>query len=289
LKADGPSTWNIPELGVPGKVLCMSRRDWWTGREEADDLLQELDGLQRFTRAVRHGFWMPLVLLGLLMIGATPLYLSPSSQTPLGVSGGVVFKVRAGASSSGYLPLCHAVHGVVTMPCKPIIAGSRYFPSGVTTSSPRAIAIYWLIALPLAYVVVAAWAHRRAFRRGVATSMLSYAVTGVALVALLVLAGVLTGAWSRADEVSSIGNRGLGALFVVALGLLVLAYRERSSAMWAFSIVFLGYVVLINLYDLDNLTARLGLTVGPEIAVFLAGVFTFLAGVTFAVRQEQVT
>jgi len=58
--------------------------------------------------------------------------------------------------------------------------------------------------------------------------------------------------------------------------------------MWAFSVVFLGYVILINLYDLDNLAARLGLSVGPELGVFLGGVFTFLAGVVFAARQQPV-
>jgi hypothetical protein len=148
------------------------------------------------------------------------------------------------------------------------------------------VAIYWLIALPLAYVIVAVWAHRRALRRGVATSMVAYALTGVALVALLVLAEVQTGAWSPAARLSSIGSRGLAALFVIALGLLVLAFRERSWELAAFSVVFVGYVVLINLYDLDNLTARLGLSVGPEIGVFLGGVFTLLAGVVFAVRQQ---
>ena len=166
------------------------------------------------------------------------------------------------------------MHGVVSTPCAPAATGAPFFPSGITTASPRAIAIYWLIALPLAYVIVAAWAYRRSLRRGVATSMLAYAVTGVALVALLALAGVLNGAWSSADQLSSIGNRGLDALFVIALGLLVLAYRERSRTMWAFSVVFLGYVILINLYDLDNLAARLGLSVGPELGVFLGGVFT---------------
>ena len=118
--------------------------------------------------------------------------------------------------------------------------------------------------------------------------MLAYAATGIALVALLVLTGVLTGTWSGAGQLSGIGSRGLAALFVIALGLLVLAYRERSWEMWAFSVVFLGYVVLINLYDLDNLTARLGLSVGPEVGVFLGGVFTLLAGVVFAVRQQPV-
>jgi hypothetical protein len=264
----------------------MSRPEWWTGRE-VGDLLQELDRLRRFTRAVRHGFWMPLVLLGLLMIGATPLYFSPSNQ-PLPGGRSIVFKARVGAPRPGYLPICHVVHGVVSLPCTPATSGAPYFPSGITTTSPRAIAIYWLIALPLAYVIVAVWAYRRALRRGVATSMVAYAVAGGALVALLVLAGILNGTWDSAGQLTSIGSRGLAPLFVVALGLLVLAYRERSRAMWAFSAVFLGYVIVINLYDIDNLTARLGLTVGPEVGVFLGGVFTLLAGVVFAVRQQPV-
>jgi hypothetical protein len=266
----------------------MARREFWTRREEVDDLLHELDRLRRFTRAVRHGFWLPLVLLGLLMIGATPLYFSPSSKAVLGAPGRVVFKPRLGAIRAGYIPPCHVAHGVVLTPCTPTsgTAGATYFPSGVTTASPRAIALYWLVALPLAYVIMAVWAHRRAIRRGVATSMLVYALTGVGLVALTVLSGLLTGAWFTAAQLSSIGSRGLIALFVIALGLLVLAYRERSRAMWAISLVFLGYVILINLYDLDNLAVRFGIGVGPEIGVFIGGVFTLLAGAVFAAKPE---
>jgi hypothetical protein len=129
------------------------------------------------------------------------------------------------------------------------------------------------------------WAHRRALTRGVATPMLAYAATGVALVALLVLAALFTGAWSSADDLSSIGSRGLAALFIIALGLLVLAYRERSWGMWAFSAAFLGYVTLINLYDLDNFTRALGINVGPEVGVFLGGVFAVMVGALFAARQ----
>jgi hypothetical protein len=269
-------------------MLWMARREFWTRREEVDELLHELDRLRRFTRAVRHGFWLPLVLLGLLMIGATPLYFSPSSQALLGAPGRVVFKARLGASHSGYVPPCHVVHGVVYTPCTATnaTAGATYFPSGVSTASPRAIAVYWLIALPLAYVILAVWAHRRAIRRGVATSMLVYALTGIVLVALMVVSGLLTGAWPTAARLSSIGNRGLLALLVIALGLLVLAYRERSRAMWAISLVFLGYVILINLYDLDNFIARFGISVGPEVGVFIGGVFTLLAGAVFAAKPK---
>jgi hypothetical protein len=266
----------------------MARREVWTRREEVGELLHELDRLRRFTRAVRHGFWLPLVLLGLLMIGATPLYFRPSSKALVGAPGRVVFKPRLGAIRADYIPPCHVVHGVVFTPCTPtsVPAGAPYFPSGLTTASPRAIAVYWLIALPLAYVIVAVWAHRRAIRRGVATSMLVYALTGIVLVALTVFAGLLTGAWPTAARASSVGSRGLIALFVISLGLLVLAYRERSRAMWAISVVFLGYVILINLYDLDNLAARFGLGVGPEIGVFIGGVFTLLAGAVCAAKPD---
>jgi hypothetical protein len=265
----------------------MASPESWTRREELGELLDELDRLRRFTRAVRHGYWLPLVLLGLLMIGATPLYFRPSSQAVLGASR-VVFKPRPGASGSGFVPPCHVVNGVVFTPCKSatITAGATYFPSGVTTTSPRAIAVYWLIALPLAYVVVAVWAHRRAIRRGVSTPMLAYALTGVVLVVLLVLSGLLAGAWTSAGRLSSIGSRGLTALFVIALGLLVLAYRERSGTMWAISGVFLGYSILINLYDLNNFIIRFGIDVGPEIGVFIGGVFILLAGLAFAAKPE---
>src|SRR2546422_996668 len=50
--------------------------------------------------------------------------------------------------------------------------------------------------------------------------------------------------------------RGLTPLLPVAVGVGVLAWTERSRALGAFAIGFLGLAILVNLYDLENLFSR---------------------------------
>ena len=82
-------------------------------------------------------------------------------------------------------------------------------------SSPAIV--YWPVALVLAYVAIAAFSLRRARARGVGTRVLPYVVVGI------VLAVVVTA--------SAIG-----------LALLVLAWVERSLALFA---VTVGYLVIV--------------------------------------------
>lgn len=271
-----------------------------------------VEHLKQRTRLARQAFWFPLVLLGLVVIASTPLYFQPSEQAQLGLPSNVVFKARPasvplaparpGHSSQrvhGHwygLPACTPVHGVVYFPCESSahpVAGFSYFPGGYNVESPRAIALYWLIALPLSSLLIGWWYRRRARLRGVATSPAAYVVANLVLVALLVLAS--PGAVHllhlprglAVPFVADLGLRGLTTLFTVGLGLLVLAYKERSRALGEFAVSFLALALLVNLYDLENFTNRLGIHVGPEVGAFVPGLYLALGGLGFAVTRRR--
>ncbi len=281
-------------------------------RSELQGWVGTVEYLRQRTRLARQAFWFPLVLLGLVVIGSTPLYFQPSEQAQLGLASNTVFKawpasmplpaVRPGHAAqlvhghSYGLPACTAVHGIVYFPCvgsgRPV-AGFSYFPGGYNVESPRAIALYWLVALPLSYLLIGWWYRRRARLRGVATSPVAYVVTSLVLVALLVVAspGVVhllhLPRALAVPFVADLGLRGLTTLFTVGLGLVVLAYKERSRALGEFAISFLALALLVNLYDLENFTYRLGIHVGPEVGAFVPGLYLAVGGIGFSAARRR--
>jgi hypothetical protein len=112
--------------------------------------------------------------------------------------------------------------------------------------------VYWPVALVLAYVVIAAFSVHRARARGVGTRVLPYVVVGI-VVAILV-----TGAASWAahhptlagfdifglhvDQSSALLHRLAGPAAAIGLALLVLAWVERSVALF---VVTVGYLVIV--------------------------------------------
>jgi hypothetical protein len=200
------------------------------------------------------------------------------------------------------VPNCVVVHHVVYEPCQSVAEPSSFrFFGGVNTSSPHAITLYWLIALPLAYLCCGLWYWIRGRRRGVATSPLPFIAAGVLLLGLLVLLspGLDSGHFlvRLLRSIPILGNfdgvNGLGALLTVALGLFVLSYRERSRALAWFATLFLGVAILTNFYDLQNILYRFGLNPGarlsPAVGVCFAGLVLTLGGTAFAaVRRRTV-
>jgi hypothetical protein len=277
--------------------------------------VDEVQGLRDRTRTIRQAFWFPLVLLGIVIVASTPLYLQPSPAASLGLPSGVIFKTRPASrplppalpgqatqvinGRSYELPTCTATHGIVYTPCggNSLVAreGVDYFPGGVFTTSPRAIAIYWLISLPIAYLLIGWWYFSRGRRKGVTTSPLSYVLVGIGLLALLVLTSARMSellhlpAWTHVLVIGDLVVRGLVPLLTIALGLFVLSYIERSRTLALFSAAFLGLALLVNLYDLENVAGRLGYSVGPEIGVFVAGLFMLGGGAGFALLRRRET
>lgn len=212
--------------------------------------VEQVRSLRRRARLARRGSWFPLVLFGLVTLGSTPLYLPPGAQPGPG-------------TSSQQIGVVHTL---------------GWFPGGLLTGSPTNLAIFWLVAGPLAYLATAAFYWVMARRRGVATSPWSYVATGLGLFALLVVTTTV-GVFPFGDLVI----RGLTPLLAVAIGLFVLARAERSWALFGFSAAFFALVVLANLYDMENAAYRLGLgTSGPQVNVVVVGAVLVLAGVGFA-------
>lgn len=279
----------------------------------AREWVGEVQGLQARTRTLRQGFWFPLVLLGVVIVASTPLYLHPSQAASLGLPSGVTFKPQpaskllpaavAGRASQvigGHtylLPTCTATHGIVYTPCGGTSSRSvvNYFPGGVSTTSPRAIAIYWLITLPIAYLLIGWWYFYRGRRKGVSTSPLAYVLVGIGLLALLVLTSgrmselLHLPAWTHVFVIGDLVLRGLVPLLTIGLGLFVLSYLERSRPLALFAGAFFGLALLVNLYDLENVAGRLGYNVGPEIGVFVAGLFMLGGGTAFALLRRRAT
>ena len=76
--------------------------------------------------------------------------------------------------------------------------------------------------------------------------------------------------------------RGLTPLLPVGVGLVVLAIVERSRVLACFAVAFLGLAVLVNLYDIENLFARVGVSVPtPAIGLIVPGAVLLLASFGF--------
>jgi hypothetical protein len=156
-----------------------------------------------------------------------------------------------------------------------VLASAPLYASPVA-ANPAAVAIFWLVAGPLGYLATGGfyWAWSR--RHAVAMSPLAYVVTGLGLVALLVVT-----TW-----VGIMAFRGLGQLIAVAIGLVVLARSERSWPLATFAIAFFGLALLANLYNLENLAYRLGLgSHGPHVNVLVVGAVLLLAGAGFGLAD----
>jgi hypothetical protein len=216
----------------------------------ATELLADVQRLRRRTRLARHGYWFPLLVFGLLALGALPLFRYPSLADQVG----------PGSYATDQPPW---IRGVTT--------------GGQFLADPAALSLYWLIAIPLGYVATVAFYRYHARRSGVASRLRPYVATGLALLAaLLLLAGGATGLIVVPGDLVV---RGLAPLLTVPIALLMLARIERS---WAVAAVAcgVGLVALVaNLYDIENLFYRVGVTApSPQINLIVLGGALLVAG-----------
>lgn len=213
--------------------------------ERARAWLDQVRAVRAAVRQARPGFWFPLLVFGLAVATSAPLYVSPSPPA----NGGV---------------------GVVT----------EFFPGGMFTADPARVAVYWLVALPIALLLTAVYYGLRARRRGVAVALDSFILASLGMFAVLVL-GSLTGLLFYTGDLAI---RGLLPLFVVAAALIALAATQRSAAQLTFSLAFLALCVVANLYDLENIVYRLiGGQPGSEWNAIIAGAALLLGAAGFGV------
>ncbi|MFC1413984.1 hypothetical protein ACEZCY_32960 [Streptacidiphilus sp. N1-12] len=214
------------------------------------------------TRQARRGFWFPLVLFGLIVLGATPFY---RQTVPSG----------SGCAAAPPGTLCFET--------------GHPGPLGAQAGlGSTAATVYWLTAVVLGYAATLAFYRWRGTRTGVAGRALPYVLAGVAFLGLAVLASPAV--WAGVGPLhgglpGDLTTRGLLPLLVLALGLLVLAYSERSAALAGFAALFLAVALVSNLYDVENRTPSIGWTPSEAWSLlpnlWLAGLTLMLGGLGF--------
>jgi hypothetical protein len=235
------------------------------GPADAAGLLSEMRRLRRNARSARHAYWFPLVLFSLLIFAAFPFYVIPSFQGD--------FAVPAGPSE--------------------ILGGEPGF------GDPTYLGYYWLAALLGGLALTLWWYRRHARKIGVRTPARGYLITVVALTAaaliLPLLAAIKPFGFLDIALPGDLFTRGTFPLLIIAIGLCVLAWAERSRALGLIALVYTGSALLASLYNVENLVFRLGWNPSPDQWQFttlpnvaLPAVILLAAGVgAFLVQRKQ--
>ena len=186
-----------------------------TTADEANSILSTVDAAARKVRAARPRRAVPLLVLGLVIVGAMPFYVLADTWNQ---------------ESSTLDQLSGSLGGIM---------GTR---------GGAWIGLYWLIALAVAYGFIAWWYRRAAQRNGVAVNIKPFVIIGAALLVLLLI--MLTQA-ARFLPVNLL-IRGLTPILTMAIGLFIWAVVERSGGLLAVAVVFLAAAISASLYDFAN-------------------------------------
>jgi len=145
--------------------------------ESAVTLLRDVDALRRRTRSDRWGYWLPLLLLGLLILAAPLVYRQL-----------VLPAIPAGAS---YVIINTSPELVWHIPgTNLILTPLRLFAAGFGfVRDPTVVAVYWLCVVVVGMAAIVVWYRWRGRRVGVETSTRTFVFVGVA--GLLFLLGIL--------------------------------------------------------------------------------------------------
>jgi hypothetical protein len=209
---------------------------------QAKDWLARVREVRVAVRQARPGYWFPLLVFGLIVLVSTPLYV----QNPI--------------------PGSHDR----SMPA--------FFPTGFLSDSPTRAAVFWVVALPVGFLLVTLYYGMRARRHGVEVSLNAFLLVGLAVFGLLVLASLAGATFFLGD----LAIRGLLPLFVIAFALLVLAFAQRSIGQVGFALAFVALCLVANLYDMENVVNRmLGSGYGPSANVVITSVALLLGAIGF--------
>jgi hypothetical protein len=229
------------------------------------DLLREMAALRRQARTARHAYWFPLVLFGVLTCASFPFYLRSGAWQP-----------SAGA-------------GVLASVGQP---GGRWLPFFGGAPEHGGLAYYWLVALLGGLLATLLWYRWHARRAGLATPARGYiigtAILTVVALAIPPLSMVRSPRWLRfLHELrvlwpGDLIMRGAFPFVIIAVGLLILAWAERSRALAVTAAVCVALALLESLYDVGNIAYRLGwnlpTSAAPLMNVLPSGLLLLVAG-----------
>ena len=229
-------------------------------------LLATTQELTQRVRRAQRGTWFPLLLLGLVVAGATPFYrLGAPAQVTCGQP------TLVPGSGGGYRRTCFVAVG---------------WPAF----------IYWTVALVLAYVLIAGFYVLRARRRGVGARIRPYVAAGIAAVvldaALLPVQQHLGRAYINSpSQTTELAVHGLNPLLAIGVALFVLAWVERSRALLAFAVAYLAAALLPGLHSITGLLAGHGVAVPGQWhflpGLWLAAAVLLAGGAAFAIAGRR--
>lgn len=216
------------------------------------------------THKLARPSWFPLAAFGLLVLLISPLY--TSGPPPWGLRG-----ARHMAPASPWLP-------GITMGSDP------WFPS-----------LAWIMGLTVAGGASFAYYRRRAVRVGVSSRILPALGAGAGVLIILVIsspgAAGVTGWYWPYRQIARVAPdllfRGTAPLLCIGIVVGILAALERSRALGMFAVGFMGLVLLVSLYDIQNVFYRIHLDVAaPAINLILPGVALVGAALVSGVTRE---
>jgi hypothetical protein len=220
----------------------MEERAGQAGSDGDAALLGEMRALRRQARAARHAYWFPLVLFGILICASVPFYLHRTN-----FAGPAGYPVGMGTGA----PLLLVLGGA----------------SAVVTTQDD-LGYYWLAALLAGLLLTLLWYRRNARRVGLATPALGYVVTVAVLTAAALVIPPLSRvrsphwlSWLQHRSVLWPGDltvRGTFPFVIIAIGLWVLAWAERSRALAVIAAIYTAAALLAGLYDVENVLFRFG-------------------------------
>jgi hypothetical protein len=216
------------------KLICITNQN-----EDPTSNLAYVERLRRRTRVARDGSWFALIVFGLVVLVAMLFY-------------------HAGDLSRNS-PGCHGTTNSFT--CTSVLIGRGPFGAGLGSIFPNMANVspwattYWVVSIFVGICAIVAfyWLHARS--SGVAGRIWPFACLATAILAL----AVASRGWVTIDIPGDFWSRGMQALFVIALGLAVLAVIERRWSFSLFVIGFVGLALLSSLYNVSNLFQHLGI------------------------------
>ncbi|MFC3891572.1 hypothetical protein ACFOWZ_08795 [Lentzea rhizosphaerae] len=279
--------------------------------EDPKNLLTELTAMRKRARADRHGYWLPFLLFGLITLAATPFY-APRFCVPDGVNPELVGPMPCPWNSADMPWLYHWLHPTGQTMTSPVF--SHFQPSVATD-------VYWILALLCGYLAVVWWYRWRAAQVGVETPTRLYAqvtifmlvlpLVGVPVlselffgragwqIALPITVAVIVAATWRVRSVGfTLAVLALfalahfvtvyqyGPLFVLAAGLIGLAYLERNVVCTITVAIFTATVLFVNEAGRFGIYWPLGVEHFASTAV---PAFVLLAGGTIGSVQREMT
>jgi hypothetical protein len=193
------------------------------------DLVGEIDGLRERTRRASFGGALPLAVLGALVAGTAPLYAAAFRET----------HPSDGSGSYGLVDLL----GDRSKPLW-LLRLLRVHPGG---EAYQRLSVYWVLAVPVAFGLIAAWYAWRARRTGLSLDGWRVALVGAGVLAAL-LATVERGVWLTPGYAGNDLQPGnfVNPLLVVVAGAFAIAWVERSKAVLAVAVVFLLGVLMFD-------------------------------------------